>query len=535
MDIIKTIIVDDEARIRRGIERLVRSCGEEWEIVGMFADGKEAYEAMMQENQSFDLLITDVRMPEMDGLTLVKELKKTHSFSSLIVSGFDDFQYLQTALREGAMNYILKPIDREKFREQIEEVKERIIKQRSEQKEVQEKELQLTYTKQVQLLSEVTWNHDTDVSLLNWTREFPKGTYRLIYVSTDQKLSKTKSEECEAWRDAIEKLITELFGREWQDDHRRYWWWRGTKLSFWLLLLDEEQVVSSTETKQTLQQLKQSTQRLTPFTVSVAFGNEFEDVSFLPSIRDQLLSLLQFRMIQGGNQIFQLDSMQDVTDEAPRGISAAIYKSTHQILHALEQKPDEETEKALQLFFHEIQSLSLPAALQEAVHYLCIRIINRWMEHQGFKEDPHVFTEALQLTQHAGDFAQLKDGVKHWVLRMKNKMLIHHDSNPMQQAKEFIQDHLGENITIKRIADHVYMNPTYFCESFKKQTGETVLDYVIRNRLEKAKKLLKMTDLKVYDISAEVGYQDTKYFSRLFKEWIGQSPSQYREHYVNRE
>ncbi|GAA3321353.1 hypothetical protein GCM10020331_036810 [Ectobacillus funiculus] len=92
MDIIKTIIVDDEARIRRGIERLVRSCGEEWEIVGMFADGKEAYEAMMQENQSFDLLITDVRMPEMDGLTLVKELKKRRiPFSSLIVSGFDDF------------------------------------------------------------------------------------------------------------------------------------------------------------------------------------------------------------------------------------------------------------------------------------------------------------------------------------------------------------------------------------------------------------------------------------------------------------
>ena len=535
MEIIKTIIVDDEARIRRGIERLVRSCGEEWELVGTFADGKEAYEAMMQEKYSFDLLITDVRMPEMDGLTLVRELKKTYSFSALIVSGFDDFQYLQTALREGALNYILKPIDREKFREQIGEVKEKIIKQRSEQKEVQEKALQLTYTKQVQLLSEVTWNHDTDISLLNWTREFPKGTYRLIYMSADQKISKAKSEEWETWRTAIEKMITDLFGREWQDDHRRYWWWRGTKLSFWLLLLDEEQVMSSTKTKQILQQLKQSIQRLTPFTVSVAFGNEFEDVSFLPSVRDQLLSLLQFRMIQGGNQIFQLDSIRDVTDGAPRGISAAVYKSTHQILHAVEQEADEETEKALQPFFHEIQALSSPAALQEAVHYLCIRIINRWMEHQGFKEDPHVFTEALQLTKHAGDFAQLKDDVKHWVFRMKNKMLLHHDSNPIQQAKEFIRDHLGENITIKRIADHVYMNPTYFCESFKKQTGETVLDYVIRNRLEKAKKLLKMTDLKVYDISAEVGYQDTKYFSRLFKEWIGQSPSQYREHHANRE
>jgi two-component system response regulator YesN len=73
------------------------------------------------------------------------------------------------------------------------------------------------------------------------------------------------------------------------------------------------------------------------------------------------------------------------------------------------------------------------------------------------------------------------------------------------------------------------MSPTYFSNFFKAQTGETILDYVTKCRLEKAKDLLGTTDLKIYDISTQLGYQDTKYFSRLFKQWYGQSPSQYRE------
>lgn len=103
--------------------------------------------------------------------------------------------------------------------------------------------------------------------------------------------------------------------------------------------------------------------------------------------------------------------------------------------------------------------------------------------------------------------------------------------NPIQVAKEWIKNNLGENISIKKIAQQVYMNPNYFCDYFKNQTGETILDYVTSARLEKAKELLEKTDLKIYDIAISVGYQDTKYFSRLFKQWLGQTPSQFRDQY----
>ena len=104
----------------------------------------------------------------------------------------------------------------------------------------------------------------------------------------------------------------------------------------------------------------------------------------------------------------------------------------------------------------------------------------------------------------------------------------------IQKAKDYIQDHLGESITIKLIAQQVYMSPTYFSVYFKEQTGETILDYITKTRLKKATDLLETTDLKIYDIAVQLGYQDTKYFSRLFRQWYGYTPSQYREAHLKR-
>jgi two-component system response regulator YesN len=88
---------------------------------------------------------------------------------------------------------------------------------------------------------------------------------------------------------------------------------------------------------------------------------------------------------------------------------------------------------------------------------------------------------------------------------------------------------LGVNITIEKIAREIPMNPTYFCEYFKSQTGVTILDYVTKTRLEKAKELLVTSDLKIYDIAEQVGYADTKYFSKLFKKYYGEVPSKFKE------
>ena len=538
---IRTVIVDDEGRIRRGIERMVRSLGEEWDIVGTFSDGLEVYEAVLNQSLSFDLLISDIRMPEMDGLTLNKKLKNHLSFLTIFISGYDDFEYLQTALRDGAVNYILKPIDKEQFQIQMDEVKQKIQKVYEEKQEwltMQEKASQLEYTKQLQLLSEMTWKDEKDIAYLDWVRQFPSGCYQLLHVSVDQVFSQTREfapEDWTTWSQAIETILTETVSTFTQVQKINSWWWRGSKFSYWILLQIEARVTHeySLVTQQMAERLRVSIQKITPFTASLAIGHEFNDLALFSNMKNALLTLLQFRIIQGGNQVFHTDSFQEIKTRKVKGISSSILKYTEQVINSFVQGKKDDLLLALQGFFREIETISSPVMINEAVHFLLIGIANHWIQNDGYHEDQNLLSDALNITKQAANFVQLKDNVKLWILHVLEKMagLKKEQQNPIQVAKEWIKNNLGDNITIKKIAQQVYMNPNYFCDYFKNQTGETILDYVTSARLEKAKELLEKTDLKIYDIALSVGYQDTKYFSRLFKQWLGQTPSQFRDQY----
>jgi len=540
---IKTVIVDDEGRIRRGIERMVRSLGDEWEIVGTFSDGLEVYEAVTNQSISFDLLISDIRMPEMDGLTLNKKLKSHLSFLTIFISGFDDFEYLQTALRDGAVNYILKPIDKEQFQIQMDEVKQKIkmlYKEKQEWHIMQEKASQLEYTKQLQLLSEMTWNEENDIAYLDWIRQFPSGCYQLIHISIDQIFSKTREflpEDWNSWTQKIENILEETVAGSIRVHQINSWWWRGSKLNYWIMLQIQDKAYAPnflSISRDFAEKLRISIHKSTQVTVSVALGNEFNDLALFSNMKNELHTLLQFRMIQGGNQVFETDLFEDIKVQKSKGISSSILKFTEQVINSFAQGKRDELLKALQGFFHEIESLSSPIMINETIHYLLIGIVNNWIENDGYREDPDLLTDALNISKNAANFTQLKDRVKMWIVQVMEKMtdLKKEQHNPIQVAKEWIKNNLGSNISIKKIAQQVYMNPNYFCDYFKNQTGETILDYVTSARLEKAKELLEKTDKKIYDISLSVGYQDTKYFSRLFKQWIGQTPSQFREQFA---
>ncbi|WP_046174283.1 response regulator transcription factor [Domibacillus indicus] len=244
---IRVIVVDDEPKLRRGIERLIQANGEEWQIIGSFGSAQQCLEMVGSMNLFFDVIFTDVRMPVMDGLAMLKELKQktNHAFFSVVISGYNDFSYVQTAMREGAVDYLVKPIDRTELKKRLAQIKEDVQKKR------------------------------------------------------------------------------------------------------------------------------------------VAEARSKEDVP-----------------------------------------------------------------------------------------------------------------------------------------------------GPIQTARQWINEHLSEPVTIEKIASLVYLNPTYFSEFFKQHTGETVLDYITRKRMEKARALLLASPMKIYEIASAVGYTDTKYFSRLFKKHYGELPSKYKQDHL---
>ncbi|MGM0922971.1 MAG: response regulator transcription factor [Bacillota bacterium] len=515
---IKVVIADDEGMIRTGIKRIVTSHGEEWDVVGTFKNGKELLECYQQNNLKFDLLITDVKMPVVDGLTLIKELKKSTDFESIVISGFDDFSYLQTAIREGAVDYILKPIDRDEFSLQLSRTKERIEQERWKRqklKEVQQKASRFGYVRQASCFSQMIWQRES--CQIDWKNaSFIEGYYMLMHVAPDAAGNIAS---------VLEQLLTE--------SNLRYWLSEGEQQSYWILCYHE---YDGGELKATLSQfankLKVRIIETTSFTISIAISPVVQDLNDLSLIKQDVSELLQFRLVCGGNQIFDETTIQQLLQKKQVLSSPELVDGTiNQIVTAIERLHVQEVEEGLELLFEKLRTFASPKEIEQVIHSLCIQIVYFTMKSIPLQDDESK-REGLLLSKRPLTLVELKKELQEWVMEMIEQLTaVYNEQNTdhLQLAKRWIKEHLHESITIERIAKEMYMNPTYFCELFKSQTGETVLDYITKERMQKAKELLLRTDLRVYEIAQRVGYTDTKYFSKLFKRYFDELPSIYRE------
>ncbi|WP_226037457.1 response regulator transcription factor [Aquibacillus saliphilus] len=534
---IKTIVVDDEPRLRRGVEKLVRSIGEEWEIVGGFNSAIECLETCQTQELSFDLLITDVKMPGMDGLTLINKLKEVTNFHSVVISGYDDFTFLQTAIREGASDYLIKPIDREEFKNQLMEIKKKIVSQWQDLKLIKDMEVkasQLSYVKQLQKLSELTWQQEIDLSLLEWTKDFPSGQYRLLYFSMDNLSNKLKTyqkEDWGIWNFAIDNICDEMEN----DLTLQSWRWPGEDLSFWVLFHTDEEMdreIFVDHCFQFADQLKKNMRQFTPFTCSVAISRKIKDLALLTSIKEELLTYIQFRLVYGGNQVFSDESVKKWNEDKSGTVNKKIGNQIERVVFSLDNKRKKQTKHEIAGLLTMIESLESPKEIEQSIHMFGIKVINFMINRSQAIDGMSLMNEVSGLTTRTANLFELRNKVYEWMKKVLNILELNNKEmtdNPIDIAKQWIVNHLDKNITIQKIADNVYMNPTYFCEYFKNQTGETVLDFVTRVRLEKARDLLTSKDLKIYDVSEMVGYTNAKYFSKLFKKYYGETPSQYKD------
>ncbi|MFJ7745781.1 response regulator [Peribacillus sp. NPDC097295] len=540
---IKTIIVEDENRIRRGIERLVTSCGDEWEVIGSYTNGREALETISSLNIAFDLLITDIKMPLMDGLTLIKEMKKLLSFESIVISGFEDFHYLQAALREGVTDYLIKPIDREEYRKRLKVIQKKIEsndKQRLQLGEIKENTEKLIHAEQLYKLNNAFWQKDTDLSMLDWVRDFPGGDYILSYLNIDHFLTKTRGfekGEGDTWIFAVENITNEWAEQIFKEENIKHWLWRGNHSSFWFLVnhpLEKTKDNLAVLNHQCIKELQTKISLYTPFTMSVAMSTIFDDLSLLQSKRDELISAIQLRLIYGGNQIYQFPLMTSrVSGKREKPEGKHLEFTVNKYIKTLTGYNFSEARKHLGVFFEELKKLETPEAINYGIGQLAVQITHLLMiKGYNFQKDSWM-KQIMDLTQKAADLKELEYEVTNWMNEVMGILSIiqkkqNEQSNQIDAAKSWINKNLDQSITIEKIAKQVYMNSTYFSEYFKNQTGETVLDYVTRVRIEKAEELLVTTNFKIYDISHMVGYNDTKYFSKLFKKYYGEVPSKYK-------
>lgn len=547
---ISVVIVDDENRIRRGIERMVQSAGDVWDIVGSFQDPNDLLDRCSNRELTFDLLITDIKMPGLDGLTLISKLKNYFSFHALVISGYDDFSYLQKAMREGTIDYLLKPLEREDFHLRLASAKEKIENDRNREKEItsiRNKASSLTYTNQLQMLSNTLVEQgNIDISMMEWTRDFPNGNFLLFHFSMDKSDYKMKSISkswLSMWAFAMENILKETYENSGRVSADNIWVWNAKNYSYWVLVVNEHLSEKAFEEIgiKIAEQCRDNIQLYTPITATVCMSNTFKDLSSLSSVSENLLQLLQFRLVYGGNKLFTLQLMEKWMSQSQHTDKLEkLQRDIDQFIIALNSMNRPLIRKLLRRFFKNLQVLPSPKEILLSLQSFCIRILNDVIMQNRFRFNDEVIEEGFLLSNMnmATTFSELENKVNEWVQLITeelNSIQKANGFNRIEIAKRWILENLEKQITVEKIAQQVYLNPTYLCEVFKTETGETILDFVTKARISKAKYLLENSNLKIYEVAQKVGYSDTKYFSKLFKRHHGILPSTIKEMKIKKE
>ncbi|MCM3701362.1 response regulator [Paenibacillus macerans] len=538
---IKVLIVDDEPRICRGLKRLVASCGEEWEVLAALGDGREALDFLQTQDTEIDLLITDIRMPEMDGLTLIREAGKIRAFLAVVLTGYNDFEYVRTALKEGAADYLLKPIDREQLAAVLEEIRQKVEERRLQDyrwSAMRQKEAMLRFTQQTQVLGRITADGSDLARLGFWVDTFPKGEYILMYISMDTLPVKARSFTDQDWRAysyVLENMTGEVVGEAAEKHRLSGWWWPGTRVDFWALLCRpaEAHGVGALEeaAQEVADRIREAVRTYTPFTVSVSFGEPIGDLYLLPYAKRQAISAMQHRLLDGGNKLLPYGRIHRSGGNGggqPDGLLPSLLR---RMKRAVEQADAAEAEAVCRQLFEHIGGYASPAQIRKVAENVLLLIESTLFETCGETAGGAGAEAALREAREAVNLQELKLLALRLIRRAMATLEQARSgpaAKPVEAAKEWIGRNLGNPITVKKIAGQVHMNPTYFCQYFKLQTGETVLEYVTRVRLEQARRLLADPAAKLRDVSRAVGYQDVRYFSRLFRQHFGQLPSEYR-------
>lgn len=507
---LKMILADDEPVITRGIQKLVDFNRLGIKVVGEYEDGKSAFDGIL--TQKPDIALLDIYMPKKTGIDILKELKALGVGTKVIfISGFQDFQYAKDALTYGAVNYLLKPVIREELVETLEKCIN-MIKLESAETEPD------------------NGNVDEDASV-NSGREMAGAAYDKL----------VEMEECRYLPILTEILYEERTGRQ----ERRLI--HFSVLSFLEQYLERKKlgivflkngrivmVWRNSEQESAgdiLLSILEEAMASLHCRLGFVVGRPVKSMGDIPGEYEACLSMngyfyfssqLKYPVLHVGEAVFRkkatLEELQDVRKQMMEGMVAQ----------------DETVFSDAAAHLRRLVCIISEGRKDDACfHYgSTIRIIEERFEAMGIGGIAIEFKEILERARQCesyesltvlfeGYFKEYKDRIKERIVSSEKKDII--------LAKEYIESHYRENLTLEVLAGVVHMNPYYFSSFFKKNSGENFKDYLNKVRLKHAVDLLISTDKRTAEIAEETGFRDGRGFSELFSRAYGETPSSYRK------
>ncbi len=537
----KVIIVDDEPIIRRGLKNVIDWHKYDCEVCAEAGDGLTAIDVINEVKP--DIIFTDIKMPGMDGITMISEIIDLVPESKIIIlTGHRDFEFARDAIKYGVFEFLLKPSKIEVLNEVVEKAVLELKSARDKNEEINK--LKILFEQNIPILRE-------------------KFLYDIIYaINKDPKDIKAKMELFNLeisnfFLILVENEVKE--GNESSFDRYKPLHQLGIINTFKDLFQDTFDVISiSLESKWTAfilhmreyndgyvelveekcLSLQQIIQNYYDFNISVSVSSEGVGALELPAKLSECHEALRFKYYLGNNLvIFYKDlnsffkyenySMLEIySNELLAGIKSGDLNEVRTKLQSIREFISALEENERNMAYLKIYFVNVTSSINN------IRLsINAADDDRGQSGSSKIssFYIYAENCENIKDLNSLLEEVAIDVASKINNFNNKRIKLMVQKAVDYLNNHYNEPITLGRVAENIYVSSFYLSRMFKKELGKNFIDFLNEIRVEKSKELLKDGKYKTYEIAQLVGFSDSQYFSKTFKKYSNMTPTEYRE------
>ncbi|MEF2244786.1 response regulator [Paenibacillus sp. IITD108] len=549
----RLLIVDDEQPIADGLAEIVAS----WNIPHLESVSKvyNADEAIkLMRNTSINILLTDIQMPGMNGLELIRHVADTQEgVKCILLSGYSEFEYARQAIQLHAIEYLLKPVKMNALKEVLKRTAAQWHEEQadsiSRQKTVSTLKEHLPTIRE-RFLFDILYGirfskeqYETKLEEL----ELPFGfgsSARLMLIRMEEQFSRYNPHDLGLMEYALYNIVSEVL--EW----RFHLWHTKDDYGYHVYVLSpyQKRVLeaygqrstlaaeqSGKSCKQTLEELgetiRQHVQQFLKGDVSILCSQS----ALFPQELSSMYETTSAALLQTVGSEKRAGYVQAGNNNGSGGIQTlSMLHEPPSLIHLMQHGNWSGAKEKLLHIFDELDSKwgDSQEHLLEAYHSIYQAYL--FIAHKNGRLLAELCGSSLIKTFHANRFLsvqQLKEWSMHTLEQLTDHFAVEETDNKsaiIRKAQSFIQQNLSVDISLQRIAEHVYLHPSSLSKIYRMETGQSITEYIFQVRMNSAEQLLQQTRGKVQDIAVACGYQSTPYFIKVFREYSGMTPQEYR-------
>jgi len=533
----RVLIVDDESLLVNSLKNILELSGLAISDVVCAYSGDEALVKL--QSYKIDIVLSDIRMPEMDGIELISRIQQRWPDCKVIfLTGFGQFEYAQKAVQYGAFDYLLKPVSDGELLDCI----DRAIKQKEQETErlVMLETLKKQYAEGLSLIRQKYLRklltgrreiHDIEqekrkMDKLQLSFKLDATTALLVIRIDETKATSGFDEELQQY--AISNIVGECLGNSFfyysLDDDNDY-------IVFILqptgLLPGETLLTGSLES--IADSIQESLFYFLKVKATLLISDPVSSVLKWPEVYRIAVSFLRHSFYVGTGLILNFRSFDTYTDRSVLSLNLLPTLDT-----LMETGREDEYCRRVRMIFAEVREKPdiPPGCIIEIFNHIAgaaIRMINKFKLSSGQlpEMDWNKLTN-MESFPTLNEMEQYFISVGQWLYAAMNQSGKDHVDTLIATVKLHIEHHLEDELSLTSLADLVHVSPPYLSKLFKQHTGEGISRYITNVRINRSKELLRDPHMKIYEVAAKVGYDNIPYFTTVFKKSVGVTPQEYK-------